>query len=95
MRQKRSLVEDLIALGMPSAFGSADFTGISAAGNLAVTDVVHEAYVAIDEEGTFAAAATAAPVAADWRAPAPAAPASATRWWKRSCLSGSKKPAWK
>jgi serpin B len=54
----------LQGLGMKSAFASsADFTGIAspaaAGGHIYVSDVVHKAFVAIDEEGTEAAAATA------------------------------------
>jgi serpin B len=54
----------LQGLGMKSAFGpSADFTGIATpaavGGTLYVSDVIHKAFVAIDEEGTEAAAATA------------------------------------
>lgn len=54
------LKERLLALGMRQAFeaGSADFSGISDAG-LFVSDAFHEATIAIDEEGTIAAAATA------------------------------------
>jgi serpin B len=59
------LAEKLIAMGMPDAFdpGTADFTGMydpnsSPGAGLHISHVVHQAFVAVDEEGTEAAAAT-------------------------------------
>lgn len=55
------LTDVLKEMGMPIAFSEeADFTGIRESGGLMITDVLHKAFVAINEEGTEAAAATAA-----------------------------------
>ncbi len=56
---KFSLAETLIEMGMPEAFGNADFSGMDGTRNLFISDVFHKAFVAVDEEGTEAAAATA------------------------------------
>jgi serpin B len=53
------LKEHLMALGMKDAFLAADFSGIDGTRNLVITDVLHKGFVAIDEKGTEAAAATA------------------------------------
>jgi serpin B len=50
----------LSAMGMPSAFGGgADFSGITGSPDLFISEVVHKAFVKVDEAGTEAAAATA------------------------------------
>jgi serpin B len=54
-----NLSETLIQMGMPAAFGDADFSGMTGNRELFISDVVHKAFVAVDEEGTEAAAATA------------------------------------
>lgn len=60
-----SLGEVLRSLGMVTSFapppgpGTADFSGITEQPELFVSEVLHKAYVAVDEEGTEAAAATA------------------------------------
>lgn len=52
--------DPLIALGMVDAFGGeADFSGVTTADALSIGGVYHQAFVALDEEGTEAAAATA------------------------------------
>ena len=55
-----SLAETLAGMGMPTAFSDgADFSGMTGNRELSITDVLHKAYVSVDEKGTEAAAATA------------------------------------
>jgi serpin B len=55
-----SLKDTLVGMGMPIAFSSsADFSGMTGNPELLISDVVHKAFVAVDEAGTEAAAATA------------------------------------
>jgi serpin B len=60
LKTKYSLPDTLGAMGMPTAFtGNADFSGMDGTKNLLISDVIHQAFVDVNEEGTEAAAATA------------------------------------
>jgi serpin B len=55
-----SLVEYLSEMGMPIAFsGAADFSGMTGNRDLFIGEILHKAFVSVDEAGTEAAAATA------------------------------------
>lgn len=55
-----ALQDHLIAMGMPDAFdGRADFSGMTSERRLFIDAILHKAFVAVDEKGTEAAAATA------------------------------------
>jgi serpin B len=79
--RRTSLAQALSRMGMPLAFDEkkADFSGMDGGtdpvGRLFIDDVVHKAYVGVDEEGTEAAAATAVmmavPVSCCYQPPQP------------------------
>ena len=55
-----SLDKTLAGMGMADAFdGRADFSGMTGSRDLWISEVVHKAFVSVDEDGTEAAAATA------------------------------------
>lgn len=58
------LARTLQAMGMKDAFGNADFSGMTSSERVALQDVIHQAFVDVNEEGTEAAAATAVAVGA-------------------------------
>jgi serpin B len=60
-RTEAPLKDTLAALGMPTAFDEveADFSGMTTEEQLFISAVLHQTFVAVDEEGTEAAAATA------------------------------------
>jgi serpin B len=57
---KYFMAQDLQQMGMPLAFaqGKADFSGMTGNRDLYIGDVIHQAFVEVNEEGTEAAAAT-------------------------------------
>ena len=58
---KINLSKTLSQMGMPLAFssGEADFSGMTGKKDLSVSEVIHQAFIDVDEKGTEAAAATA------------------------------------
>ena len=59
VEQAFSLNGALASLGMKRAFTDADFSGMAEGGGLFISEVLHKAFVDVDENGTEAAAATA------------------------------------
>ncbi|XP_035271509.1 leukocyte elastase inhibitor-like isoform X1 [Anguilla anguilla] len=62
MEETYDLKEILVSMGIEDAFdvSKSDFSGMSPSNELVVSKVVHKAFVEVNEEGTEAAAATAA-----------------------------------
>lgn len=60
LETKYYMKETLSEMGMPTAFSNrADFSGMTGNRELKISNVIHQAYVDVNEEGTEAAAATA------------------------------------
>ncbi|XP_015275446.1 PREDICTED: serpin B6-like [Gekko japonicus] len=62
LEEKYDLKPVLSCMGMPEAFdvGKANFRGMSSSNDLVLSQVVHKSFIEVNEEGTEAAAATAA-----------------------------------
>jgi serpin B len=76
MTSELRLSDVLKSMGMADAFEmkKADFSGIATAEPLFISEVLHKAYVDVNEEGTEAAAATAVVMMAGSEAPKPEEP---------------------
>ncbi|KFO07222.1 Heterochromatin-associated protein MENT [Balearica regulorum gibbericeps] len=60
MRETFELSDNLFNMGMHTAFSSnADFSGMAEKGKVVISKILHKSFVAVDEKGTEAAAATA------------------------------------
>jgi serpin B len=60
LTQSMELADALAAMGMPDAFSRrADFSGMTSGRPVNISNVIHKAYIDVNEEGTVAAAATA------------------------------------
>ncbi|NWS77108.1 SPB10 protein, partial [Crotophaga sulcirostris] len=60
MEERHNLSDNLNSMGMHSAFSmNADFSGMSGKDKVMISKVIHQSFVAVDEKGTEAAAATA------------------------------------
>ncbi len=74
-----SLKQALSALGMAEAFsGGADFSGMTGNNDLFIGDVIHKAFVLVEEGGTEAAAATAVTMVMSAPGPKPEEPVTVT-----------------
>jgi serpin B len=72
MSGKFMLGGTLASMGMPDAFGGdADFSGMDGTETMAISEVVHKAFIEVNEEGTEAAAATAVVMARSIPPPPP------------------------
>ena len=60
MTREAELSRELVSLGLESAFRNADFSGMNGKRDLFLSKVFHKGFVEVNEEGTEAAAATAA-----------------------------------
>jgi serpin B len=70
MTREFELSKTLAAMGMPLAFSAnADFSGMDGNKDLSISAVIHKAFVAVDEKGTEAAAATAVAITLAMRRP--------------------------
>ena len=58
MTMKMQLRKVLMAMGMRRAFAHLDFSGIAKGGGLKIGNVIHKAFIKVDEKGTEAAAAS-------------------------------------
>lgn len=59
LETKYNLKDTLEDIGMPTAFSEeANFSGMNGKNNLLISEVIHQAFIEVDEKGTEAAAAT-------------------------------------